>query len=135
VVLSDPKLNDFQKWLASNNVRLANYYKDRIEHEAVDYSNAMDSLAICIKNGDQFASEIGFDLLEHDHKMPFGKIVKSKILNAFRYNKAAINERRLQVLIKLHEKWSDRKPYPPREIRYLKKLLRALSINTTMSHK
>lgn len=115
---------DFHQWLALNAARLAPYYKNRTDHEAVDLSTAMDSLAECIKNGDLEAAAIGLDLLANDPMMPFGKVIKSKILNSLRRNAASLNETEWQLFADLHSRWSCMKPYPPREFRYLVRLLK-----------
>ena len=114
----------FKKWLSSNESRLEPFYVQRIGHSSIDFSRAMDHLAQEIRRGDEAAVAIGFDLLVVDPIMPFGKIIKSKILNAFASKSELINARKHEILYKLYEKWMQIKPFPPREIRYLMKVLK-----------
>ena len=123
-------LNEFNIWLHDYRPRLNIFYKDTIGHETVDFSRAMDHVAQEIRSGNEDAMDIGFDLLVLDPAMPFGKIIKSKILNSFAINHSFLNRRKIELLIRLHEKWSAIKPFPPREIRYLEKLLNRISKKT-----
>ena len=114
----------FEEWLSSNESRLEPFYVQRIGHSAIDFSRAMDHLAQEIRRGDEAAVAIGFELLVVDPIMPFGKIIKSKILNAFAKKSEVINARKREILNNLYEKWMQIKPFPPREIRYLMKVLK-----------
>ncbi len=125
----DQKYSDFNTWISANDQRLKKYYTNSIGHVAIDQSRALDNVADAIRHGDALAMDIGFDLLAHDPVMPFGKIVKSKLLSALRLFPGKINERKWHILLALHEKWESMKPFPPREFRYLEKLLKKRRAN------
>lgn len=120
----DCKYDDYNQWMASNAVRVDPYCERRIGHASLDMSTAMHNIAHCIKNGDSLAVAIGLDLLAKDPVMPFGKTIKSQILNALRANAPTFGTSQWNMLGDLREKWADMKPFPPREMRYLEKLLK-----------
>ncbi len=120
----DIKYNDFNAWISSHGEGLKAYFSNPIGHAEIDISHALGNIADSIKRGDAVAADIGFDLLAHDPVMPFGKIVKSKLLNALVSYRSQLGERKWAILENLHVKWTSMKPFPPREMRYLEKLLK-----------
>lgn len=121
---SDDKYGAFLQWMSTNEQKLAPFYVNPIGHYSVDFLSAMEEVAAAIKRGDSVALEIGLEVLARDPMMPFGKVVKSKLLNALRYVAEEFDERQWNAFVKLHKKWGAMKPYPPREMRYLIKLLK-----------
>ena len=90
----------------------------------------MELVVESIEKGDSEAIALGCFYISNDPKAPFGRILKSRVMNALRRNVELIPLRFHQGLIDAQAKLNAL-PYPPQELKNLGRLLRALTLAGT----
>lgn len=119
-------IDNLKQWIADNQDRLIEYYAlSPIGHDAIDNASVIDHVVAGIESGKLSAIELGADFVLADFRSPFGKPLKCKIYNGLRRQADYIDSGRRSNLVDLAVKYIGL-PYPPRELKALLKLIKAL---------
>lgn len=120
----DPELNNLISWL---NVRehkvLSNRPAISYNHPTLSNTQIIDNIVIAIKSGDLNAIELGCELVIENKKIPFGKGLKSKILQSLKNQVRFVNQSYRQQLTLLTIKLLTLE-YHPTEIKFLYRLIK-----------
>jgi len=124
-------LSNLVRWLEERELRVSSYVPDkRINHPVLKETEIIDGIISALKKGDMNAIELGCELVIENKRIPFGKILKVKILSSLksqvRFVSPAYKESLSNLAIELLSI-----DYPPREVKELCKLIKKFEPNYT----